>query len=116
MGDRFNSFYSEKQHPYIEAMVGVLAESDARQRRPNFTRFMYIEQEQQYQKDIETIQSISKEMLESRRRNPTDRKDLLNALMFNKDPKTGERLGDDSIIRNMVTFLIAGKEFQPLER
>ena len=25
-----------------------------------------------------------------------------------KDPKTGEKLSDDNIIRNMVTFLVAG--------
>ena len=28
-----------------------------------------------------------------------------------KDPKTGEKLSDDNIIRNMVTFLVAGMLF-----
>ncbi|KAB8218941.1 fatty acid hydroxylase [Aspergillus novoparasiticus] len=110
MGVRFNSFYHEHQHPFVDAMSGMLAESFARSRRPGFTDFLYKSQQQQYQVDIEKLETVARELLEARRKNPTDKKDLLNALILNSDPKTGEHLGDDPIIRNMITFLIAGHE------
>ncbi|KAB8235836.1 bifunctional cytochrome P450/NADPH--P450 reductase [Aspergillus alliaceus] len=110
MGDRFNSFYHEKQHPFVAAMGGMLTESFARSRRPGFASLLYQNQEKQYQADIEQLTQTARELLESRRKNPTDKKDLLNALVLNKDPKTGEKLSDDAIIRNMITFLIAGHE------
>jgi cytochrome P450/NADPH-cytochrome P450 reductase len=48
--------------------------------------------------------------VKQRRANPTDTKDLMNAMVNGKDPKTGEALSEDSIIDNMITFLIAGHE------
>ncbi|KAE8374449.1 fatty acid hydroxylase [Aspergillus bertholletiae] len=110
MGDRFNSFYHESQHIFVTAMGGMLTESFARSRRPGFAGLLYQNQEKQYQADIEQLTQTARELLDSRRRHPTDKKDLLNALILNKDPKTGEKLGDDAIIRNMITFLIAGHE------
>jgi cytochrome P450 len=32
----------------------------------------------------------------------------MNAMLNGKDPKTGENLTEDSIINNMITFMIAG--------
>jgi cytochrome P450/NADPH-cytochrome P450 reductase len=108
MGVRFNSFYHEHQHPFVDAMSGMLAESFARSRRPSFASFAYQKQQQKYNSDITELETVSRELLESRRRNPTDKKDLLNSMVLSRDPKTGERLDDDAIIRNMITFLIAG--------
>jgi cytochrome P450/NADPH-cytochrome P450 reductase len=34
----------------------------------------------------------------------------MNAMVNGKDPKTGEPLTEDSIVDNMITFLIAGHE------
>ncbi|KAL4867453.1 hypothetical protein BDV12DRAFT_186636 [Aspergillus spectabilis] len=112
MGVRFNSFYHESQHPFVNAMSipGMLAESFTRSRRPGFADFLYKRQNQQYQVDINELETVARELLEARRKNPTDKKDLLNALILNSDPKTGEHLGDDAIIRNRITFLIAGHE------
>lgn len=110
MGVRFNSFYHEHQHPFVNAMSGMLSESFARSRRPAFAGFVYQSQEQKYRADIAELETVSRELLESRRRNPTDKKDLLNSMILNRDPKTGEQLDDDAIIRNMITFLIAGHE------
>ena len=38
--------------------------------------------------------------------NPTDKKDLLNSMLFGKDPVTGEGLSDDNI-RNNVRVLFS---------
>ena len=55
------------------------------------------------------MRKIAREILDHRRSNWTDRKDLLSAMLFSKDPKTGERMSEESIIDNLITLLVAGK-------
>lgn len=109
MGTRFNSFYHDEMHPFVDAMVGTLSESFARSRRPPMTGFLYRKQDESYKLDIDVMKHTAKQLLDDRRKHPTDKKDLLNAMINNVDSKTGQKLGDDSIINNMITFLIAGK-------
>ena len=108
MGDRFNSFYQEDQHSFVHAMMGVLDQSLARTRRLPLPSSFYAKQDQNFQVDIKKCQSTARDLLEARRTRPNDKKDLLNAMINAKDPKTGEKLSDESIINNMVTFLVAG--------
>lgn len=70
---------------------------------------VYSKQDKFFQDNIDEMVAVSKELMDARRKNPSDKKDLLNAMMKGKDPKTGEGLDDDTIIKNMITFLIAGK-------
>lgn len=109
MGDRFNSFYHEEQHPFVNAMVGTLSETFARTRRLPIPGTFYSKQDAAFKEDIEVCERTARELLEARRSHPTEKKDLLNAMINAKDSKTGEKLSDEVIIRNMVTFLIAGK-------
>ncbi|KAH8621485.1 hypothetical protein IG631_23886 [Alternaria alternata] len=109
MGDRFNSFYREHQHPFVDAMVGTLSGSFARSRRLPLPSMVYTGQDKVFQSDIDKLIEISKELLVSRRSHPTDKKDLLNSMILGRNPKTGEGLDDETIIRNMITFLIAGQ-------
>ncbi|PNS14900.1 hypothetical protein CAC42_2129 [Sphaceloma murrayae] len=110
MGTRFNSFYHEEMHPFVDAMVGLLVESGRRARRPNIAdRFLRADR-QRYDRDIALLQKTAMDLVEARRRNPTDKPDLLNAMLNGRDPKTGEGLSTDSIVNNMITFLIAGHE------
>ena len=110
MGKRFNSFYSEKMHPFVDAMVGFLLESGRRTQRTMIEALFNRAPERQFQQDIVTMKSVAEEVIAYRRANPVDKKDLLNAMLFGKDPKTGEKLTDQSIMNNMITFLIAGHE------
>ncbi|EXJ56269.1 uncharacterized protein A1O5_12725 [Cladophialophora psammophila CBS 110553] len=110
MGKRFNSFYSEKMHPFVDAMVGFLLESGRRASRTRIGTLLNRGSERQYYQDIDTMKTVAKEMVEYRRANPVDKKDLLNAMLFGKDPKTGEKMSEESIINNIITFLIAGHE------
>ena len=109
MGDRFNSFYTEEKHPFVHAMVNTLTESFARSRRLPFPSSYYANADKAYQQDINTCKRIAKDLLDARRAKPTNKKDLLNAMITAKDPESGKHLSDDLIIRNMVTFLIAGR-------
>ncbi|KAI9881322.1 MAG: hypothetical protein M1823_006663, partial [Watsoniomyces obsoletus] len=110
MDKRFNSFYSEKIHPFVDAMVNFLVESGRRFRRTRLESLIYPSFDRQYQQDISLMKAVAEEVIAHRRANPSDKKDLLNAMLFGKHPKTGERLSDDSIMNNMITFLIAGHE------
>ena len=106
---RFNSFYKEQMHPFVGAMVGFLAESGRRDRRTRLGMMLSPAPERQYQADIALMRSIAAEVIAHRRANPVNKKDLLNAMLYGKDPKTGQRLSDDNIMNNMLTFLIAGR-------
>lgn len=110
MGTRFNSFYHEEMHPFVDAMVGLLAESGLRSRRPGIADVFLRAEKQRYDRDIHLLQKTAMDLIEARRRMPTDKPDLLNAMINGRDPKTGEGLSADSIVNNMITFLIAGHE------
>lgn len=112
MDTRFNSFYHENMHPFVDAMVGLLAESGARSQRPAVANYLMRAKQQQYDRDIAYLRQVADEVVAERRANPSDKKDLLNAMVKGRDPKTGEGMTDASITNNMITFLIAGKSFE----
>jgi cytochrome P450/NADPH-cytochrome P450 reductase len=109
MGTRFNSFYHENMHPFVDAMVGLLQESGARAGRPGIANYFMRSAQQKYDADIALLKKIAGDLAAERRANLDDKKDLLNVMLNGRDPKTGEGLTDESIINNMITFLIAGK-------
>ncbi|KAI9875940.1 MAG: hypothetical protein M1830_007702 [Pleopsidium flavum] len=110
MDTRFNSFYKEDLHPFVHAMVGFLQESGLRARRPQFANYFMRQSQQQYDNDIKLMRSVAEEVVAERRAHPSDKKDLLNAMINGRDPKAGEGLTDATIYNNMITFLIAGHE------
>lgn len=109
MDFRFNSFYTDGTHPFVEAMSRTLAAGQARTRTPNIVQMFMFSANEQMRKDTKFQTGLAVEMVQHRRENPTPKKDLLNTMIFGKDPKTGEGMRDELIAANMVTFLIAGK-------
>lgn len=109
MGYRFNSFYSEDMHPFVDAMLGVLSERGIRSSQPAFVQNFRRAAQAQFQQDEETMQNTCQEIIDKRRENPTEKPDLLNAMLDGKDPKTGKKMRDQLVISNMITFLVAGK-------
>ncbi|KAJ5623213.1 Oxidoreductase FAD/NAD(P)-binding [Penicillium lividum] len=110
MGTRFNSFYRDEMHPFVEAMVGLLAGSGTRARRPALINNLPTKENTKYWADVEYLRNLSQELVNERKNNPEDKKDLLNAMILGRDPQSGKGLTDDSIVDNMITFLIAGHE------
>jgi cytochrome P450/NADPH-cytochrome P450 reductase len=110
MDYRFNSYYSTEMHPFIEAMGDFLTECGDRARRPGFASIFYRQAEYKFAADIERMRKTSDDVLQARKARPNDRKDLLNAMLKGRDPKTGQGLSDSSITDNLITFLIAGHE------
>lgn len=110
MDYRFNSYYSEHMHPFVQAMGDFLKVSGDRARRDPITQMFFRTETAQYWENVELLRKTSQEVIEKRKQSPTDKKDLLNGMLNGVDPKTGEKMNEESIIDNMITFLIAGHE------
>lgn len=110
MDFRFNSYYREELHPFVKAMGDALTECGNRDRRPAFANYFFRGTEQKFFADIELLRKTAGEVLQARKENPSDRKDLLSAMLNGVDTKTGQKMTDSSIIDNLITFLIAGHE------
>jgi cytochrome P450/NADPH-cytochrome P450 reductase len=110
MDYRFNSYYSPELHPFIEAMGSFLTESGLRSQRLAIASIFYRQAEYKYKDDIELMRKTADDVLQARKTHPNERKDLLNAMLNGRDPKTGQGLSDSSITDNLITFLIAGHE------
>jgi len=109
MDYRFNSFYQESMHPFVDAMVNVLAESGSRSTRPALLNKMMYKANAKFAEDQKLMERISQEIVDHRRAHPVEKKDILNALIYGVDPKTEKTLRDELIIAQMITFLVAGQ-------
>jgi cytochrome P450/NADPH-cytochrome P450 reductase len=111
MDFRFNSYYHDELHPFIQAMGDFLVESGARSRRPALlASILYRQANQKYEEDIQVLRETAQGVLDARKKHPATRKDLVSAMLDGVDSKTGQKLSDSSIIDNLITFLIAGHE------
>ena len=111
MDFRFNSYYRDEMHPFIKAMGDFLVEAGNRNRRPAFApNFLYRAANDKFYADIDIMRKTADEVVAVRKANPSDRKDLLNAMLNGTDPTTGEKLSDANITDQLITFLIAGHE------
>ena len=115
MDYRFNSFYQDDMHPFVQAMTNTLSTRQERQKIPQFVQKFMWSQNEQLRADAELQQKVAADLVTNRRENPTEKKDLLNAMIHGRDPKTGEGMRDALIASNMITFLIAGKPGKVLE-
>lgn len=109
MDTRFNSFYREATHPFVNAMVFFLQESGRRSFRPALLQnYIYRGSEKRFWESIDVIKSTALEAIRRRRKYPEEKSDLLNAMLLGKDPVTGQGMTEESIVHNALTFLIAG--------
>ncbi|SFR62078.1 cytochrome P450 / NADPH-cytochrome P450 reductase [Marinobacter daqiaonensis] len=108
-GYRFHSFESRQLHPFLGAMVRVLAANMAKLTQlPMFNRLR--RDPADYYADIDTMNALVDEVIRARRENPTGDNDLLNLMLTAEDPDTGETLDDLNIRHQVLTFLVAGHE------
>ena len=108
MDTRFNSFYTEGMHPFVAAMREVLLEAGRRSIRTPLVKRLMKGADKKYTEDIGVLQSTALDIVADKRAHPTEKKSLVNTMLNGKDPKTGEKMTNESIANNMITFLIAG--------
>lgn len=110
MGYRFNSYYSPVLHPFIEAMGDFLTEAGEKPRRPPLPAVFFRSRDQKFQDDIAVLRDTAQGVLQARKEGKSDRNDLLSAMLRGVDSQTGQKMTDESIMDNLITFLIAGHE------
>ncbi len=109
---RFNSFYQNEMHPFVAAMVDALDEAGQRGRRPNVLSNLMVSKKRKYEADQVVLSRVAEQLIAERRQDPKGqgKHDLLNVMLNGVDTVTGEKLSDENIRFQLVTFLIAGHE------
>ncbi|KAF9892976.1 hypothetical protein FE257_000568 [Aspergillus nanangensis] len=110
MGSRFHAIEHEQKHPCIDALDSLLQLVTARVFRPFLVNSLSLGDSNKFWKDIKQLRHYAQQQLDARRQHPQDKQDVLNGLVLGRDPQTGRGLSDESIVDNMLTFLIAGHE------
>ncbi|MEH2999368.1 bifunctional cytochrome P450/NADPH--P450 reductase [Bacillus pumilus] len=107
---RFNSFYKENQHPFIESMLNGLNEAmDQASRLPVADKLM-IKRRKKFDQNVDFMKQLVDDIIQERKKQDKMGDDLLSLMLHAKDPETGERLSDENIRYQIITFLIAGHE------
>ncbi len=111
-GYRFNSFYRDTPHPFVQAMVRTLSESQARARQLPIQTRLKIRAQRQVEEDQAFMDDLVDRLIAERRAqgDAGDTTDLLGRMLTGVDRQTGERLPDANIRAQCITFLIAGHE------
>ena len=107
---RFNSFYRQDYHPFIDALTNTL-ETCMMQRGLPFEGTILKRRLNQMEKDVAYMNKLVDDIIAERRKGG-DRveNDLLNYMLDGVDKVTGESLSDENIRYQINTFLIAGHE------
>jgi cytochrome P450/NADPH-cytochrome P450 reductase len=109
---RFNSFYRESNHPFVDAMIGTLGASMEVRGLP-LESLMHKDRERKVRADVRYMNELVDRIIKERRQSGDDiatKPDLLSYMLSGVDRKTGERLDDLNIRYQILTFLIAGHE------
>ncbi|QMT18156.1 bifunctional cytochrome P450/NADPH--P450 reductase [Planococcus maritimus] len=108
---RFNSFYREDSHPFVEKMVRALDESMSQTQRLGIQDKLMVRSKQQFKEDIDYMFNLVDQLIAERKQaGDQGEDDLLGHMLKGKDPETGESLDDENIRFQIITFLIAGHE------
>ena len=109
-GYRFNSFYREDFHPFIEALNRTLSTTQKMRGLPG-EKLLKGAQVKQLHRDAAYMNNLVDEIIRERRNQGGDGpEDLLDFMLSGRDARTGERLSDENIRYQINTFLIAGHE------
>ncbi|KAJ5206091.1 Cytochrome P450 [Penicillium cf. griseofulvum] len=88
----------------IKAMSDTTFEAMRRPTRPRLlTRLLY---QSTFDRDIKICRDYCAQMIANRRAKPGAQRDLLHALLYEMDPKTGESLPDSRVIDEIINILI----------
>ena len=110
---RFNSFYRDHNHPFVDAIVGALSGSMEQARRLPLEDLIRKGRDRKLRADIRFMNEMVDRIIKERRASGDDvtsKPDLLSYMLSGVDRKTGERLDDLNIRYQIITFLIAGHE------
>lgn len=101
-------------HPFLDAIARQLRYATRRTDAiPLYDSTIGIKEKRQHRADKAYIRGHIADIIEARRRNPTTHEgpgDILDMMLNNADPDSGEKLDDDNMINQILTLLVAGSE------
>lgn len=92
MDYRFNSFYKEAMHPFVDALEGFLETNADRAKRSAVMQPLCVFENHTYWGNIERLRETAHEVINERKKLPQGKKDLLDAMLHGIDPLTSERM------------------------
>jgi cytochrome P450/NADPH-cytochrome P450 reductase len=110
---RFRSFASEQLHPFLDAMILGLQDSQARLKRTKLQKAIDKRPDRQFEAGRDLMFRVVDELLAERHKNLDkfkDKVDFLSLMLNGVDKKSGEKLDFENIRYQLITFLIAGHE------
>lgn len=108
-GYRFNSFYRDTAHPFVEAMMASLSESLKRQQMLPIQIKVRRGAQQRFLANAKFMDDTIDKIVKERRASGDPGTDLLGHMLVGTD-KQGKTLPDHNIVAQCGTFLIAGHE------
>jgi cytochrome P450/NADPH-cytochrome P450 reductase len=90
MDYRFNSYYSERLNPFVEAMSRFLKVSGDRARRVAVSQPFHVLENHEYWGNIEILRETSRAIVNARKERPSGKKDMLGEMLHGVDPETGK--------------------------
>lgn len=109
---RFNSFNRDEPHPFIESMLVALQEAMDRAVSVPMLHNLNFLRKQRYEAHVDNLATTVDAVIAERKAagGSAEEKDLLSLMLTGADPATGEKLSDENIRYQIITFLIAGHE------
>ncbi|KAK2058672.1 cytochrome P450 [Colletotrichum caudatum] len=92
------------EHPMLKGMEDSTSEAMQRPNRPGLLNWLVFGSK--FKKATQTMRAYASDLVEHRRTNPTDRKDLLAALIDAADPESGKSLTDSQVVDEIVSMPI----------
>ncbi|MCR6484714.1 cytochrome P450 [Amycolatopsis sp. OK19-0408] len=105
-GYRFGSFERAEPHPFVTAMIRALRYAQLQNVKLPFVRRAFAGTAEQNRADIATMTNLVDEVIEAREGS----ENLLDLMLTEGHPTTGERLDPVNIRNQAITFVVAGHE------
>ena len=107
----FRSFESDVLHDFVESMNYCLEETMRKYYTLPFATMFEFKRKKHFKDSILLMNKTVDDVINERRlTKPTDKIDFLNLMLHGVDKKTQNKLDDENIRNQVLTFLIAGHE------
>ena len=109
---RFNSFYRDTPHPFVVAMLGWLEAAQAQAGEMPIQRKLHAGRVRKLRADQELMVQTVRRVIDERGKSGAlgTVNDLLDRMLTGVDRQSGEKIDEENIIEQCITFLIAGHE------
>ncbi|GGG03719.1 cytochrome P450 [Rhodococcoides trifolii] len=112
-GYDFDSFARAEPHVMVASLLRSMKYVNrAAYSFPAAEATVFRKQREQHRRDVATIHRFIDDIVATRKSavHDSDRRDLLDLMLDTTDPATGQRLSDQNIRDQILTFLLAGQE------